>query len=238
MLANARAAQRIMSTDRPDMAELRDILEDIAFDDRRAGQVIARLQGLLRKGELQVRPVKMEEVVNEVLDLVHSDLIQRRVSAIPLLAEGLPPVLGDRVQLQQVLLNLILNASDAMADRATPDRRMTITTSLTEAGAVRLSVSDQGGGIPDGRLDQIFEPFVTTKKDGLGLGLAICRSIIAAHGGRLWAVNNERVGATFAVELSPAEVDGANPNAAVMADAHAEASSSLPVAGDSLKHFQ
>jgi two-component system, LuxR family, sensor kinase FixL len=223
MLANARAAQRIMSADRPDMAELRDIMEDIAFDDRRAGQVIARLQGMLKKGDLQVRPVKMEDIVYEVLSLLHSDLIQRRVSATTQLAAGLPPVLGDRVQLQQVLLNLMLNACDAMADRPTADRRMTITTRLAEAGGIQLSVYDRGGGIPEGRLDQIFDPFVTTKKDGLGLGLAICRSIITAHGGRLWAVNNEDAGATFTVELKPMDVDGATPSATVMDAIGAEA---------------
>jgi C4-dicarboxylate-specific signal transduction histidine kinase len=203
ILANARAAQRMMSAERPNVGEIREILEDIASDDRRAGEVISRLRSLLKKGDLQARPVKMEDIVGEVLELLHSELIQRRVSADTRLAPNLPPALGDRVQLQQVLLNLIFNACDAMAGRPPADRRITIATALTDQGAVQLSVSDQGVGIPEGRLEQIFDPFVTTKENGLGLGLAICRSIVTAHGGRLWAVNNVDRGATLLMVMDP-----------------------------------
>ena len=196
-----------MAADQPDMAELHEILDDIAFDDRRAGEVISRLRNLLKKGDLKPRPVRLDDIVGDVLGLLHSDLIERRVSAAPQLAPGLPPVLGDRVQLQQVLLNLILNACDAMADRDPGDRLLTIATALTPRGLVQLSVSDEGIGISEARLEQIFEPFVSTKENGLGLGLAISRSIIMAHGGRLWAVSNVGRGATFFLELDPTDTE-------------------------------
>jgi two-component system, LuxR family, sensor kinase FixL len=205
ILANARAAQRMISGDHQNLTEVRDILEDIALDDMRAGEVISRLRSLLKKGGIQARPVSLDEIVSEVLDLLHSDLIQRRVFVSTQLASSLPPILGDRVQLQQVLLNLIVNACDAMADQPPRDRKITITDMLTEQGAVRLAVSDQGPGVAEGQLDQIFEPFVTTKEAGLGLGLAICRSIVTAHGGRLWAVNAPDRGATFLMEFDPIE---------------------------------
>ena len=203
ILANARAAQRILSTNTPDIAELRDILEDIALDDRRAGEVISRLRGLLKKGDLQVRPLKLEDIVREVLALLHGELIERRVSVDTRLSPDLPPVLGDRVQLQQVLLNLMMNACDAMADQPAGTREIIIATSLTPDGQVQLSVSDRGMGVPPARLEQIFDPFVTTKEHGLGLGLAICHSIVRAHGGRLWAFNNQDRGASVLMVLDP-----------------------------------
>ena len=207
ILANVRAAQRMISVDAPNLAELREVLEDIALDDRRAGEVIFRLRGLLKKSDVQPRPVRIEEIVSEVLALLHSDLIQRRVSVQTDLEPNLPPAMGDRVQLQQVLLNLMLNACEAMADRPPSERRITIAAARSEAG-VRLSVSDHGSGIPAGRLEQIFEPFVTTKDHGLGLGLAICRSIVSAHGGRMWVLNNSSdPGATFFVELNQSSAE-------------------------------
>jgi len=142
-----------------------------------------------------------------VLSLVHSDLIQRRVSVESSVPRSLPKVIGDRVQLQQVLLNLILNACDAMSHMPPHDRRLIIRGSSNSEGAIELSVRDYGIGIGPARLEQIFEPFVTTKEEGLGLGLAICRSIVAAHGGRLWALNNEDRGATFMMLLHPPEGD-------------------------------
>jgi PAS domain S-box-containing protein len=203
ILANTRAAQRMISGDQQNITEVREILEDIALDDMRAGEVIARLRSLLKKGEIQARLVHLNEIVSEVLDLLHSDLIQRRVSIRTELAPSIPPIMGDRVQLQQVLLNLILNACDAMADQPPRDRRITIGGMLTDRGAVQLTVSDRGPGVAEGQLEQIFEPFMTTKEAGLGLGLAISRSIVTAHGGRLWAGTAPEGGATFLLELEP-----------------------------------
>jgi two-component system, LuxR family, sensor kinase FixL len=202
ILANARAAQRLLRGTSPDLDELRSILEDIAEDDQRAGQVIERLRAFLRKGDMQPGRLNLNEVVAEVLGLVHSDLIQRGVTVDARLAEVLPPVFADRVQLQQVLLNLLLNACDAMAAGRGDEKRVTIVTAETETGGVELSVADQGTGIPPDEMDRVFQPFVTTKPHGLGLGLAICRSIVTAHGGKLWADNNAERGATFHLRLS------------------------------------
>ncbi|MDF3053359.1 MAG: hypothetical protein K0S19_1464 [Geminicoccaceae bacterium] len=205
ILANARAAERILSTAVPNIPELREILKDIAFDDRRAGEVISRLRGLLKKGDPQLRPVRLDDIVQEVTTLLHSELIERRVSVEAHLSPCMPLVLGDRVQLQQVLLNMMMNACDAMADQPAPTRKMIIATTLTAEGQVQLSVKDNGVGVPPSRLEQIFDPFVTTKDHGLGLGLAICRSIVTAHGGRLWAMNNPGRGASLLMALDPIE---------------------------------
>jgi C4-dicarboxylate-specific signal transduction histidine kinase len=202
ILANARAAQRLLRLSSPDLAELRDILEDIADDDRRAGEVIQRLRAFLRKGDMQPGHLDLNAVVTEVLALVHSDLIQRRVTVDARLATALPTVFADRVQLQQVLLNLLLNACDAMTADSSGEKRVTIQTAETATGGVELSVADQGTGIAPDEMERVFEPFVTSKPHGLGLGLAICRSIVTAHGGRLWAENNEEGGATFNLVLS------------------------------------
>ena len=205
ILANARAAQRMIKRDHPAGADLKEILEDIADDDRRAGEVIARLRAFLKKTDIEPRALRLADIVAEVLRLVHSDLIQRRISVDSQVSRSLPRVMGDRVQLQQVLLNLILNASDAMSHMAPHDRKLTIRAVSNPDGGIELSVSDRGVGIGAERLENIFEPFVTTKESGLGLGLAICRSIVSAHGGKLWAVNNADQGATFVLMLNPAD---------------------------------
>ena len=197
ILANARTAQRLLHATTPDLGELREILEDIAGVDLRAGDVIQRLRAFLRKGDMQPGHLNLNDVATEVLGLVHSDLIQRGVAVNTRLAATLPRVFADRVQLQQVLLNLLLNACDAMADGSRGEKRVTITTVATATGGVELSVADQGTGIAPDQLDRVFEPFVTTKPHGLGLGLSICRSIVTAHGGKLWADNNDEGGATF-----------------------------------------
>jgi two-component system sensor kinase FixL len=138
----------------------------------------------------------MNEVVRDVLDLVQSDLLVRRVSVVMELSSSIPTVLGDRVQLQQVILNLVLNACDAMADTEAPDRQLTLATSA-DGEFVQLAVSDRGVGIPDHQLDAVFDPFVTFREQGLGRGLAISRSIVVAHHGRIVAENNPDRGATF-----------------------------------------
>lgn len=209
ILSNAEAARRLLHAQPTDIEELSLILQDIAADDRRAAAMIQRLRALLKRGERRLQPIDMQELVEEVLQVAHTELITRHVIASLLVQPGLPRVSGDRVQLQQVLLNLILNAVEAMDSVPNADRRLTV---LVESGAmhdVRISVRDWGPGIPLSLLDRLFEPFVTTKTDGLGLGLSISRTIVAAHGGRLWAENNRDGGATihclFPVIPSPAE---------------------------------
>lgn len=207
IMSNARAGQRLMARKPPDVAEVRAILEDIVADDRRAGEVIRRMQALLKRGELQLHPLDVNEVVHEVLQLLHSELIRREVLVHTTLAPALPRVPGDRIQIQQVLMNLLFNACDAMADQSRDGRSVSIATSGT-LGAVRISVADQGTGIAEGNEERVFEPFFTSKRHGLGLGLAICRTIVAAHGGRLWAVNNAERGATFHLVLRRNGNDG------------------------------
>ena len=189
ILTNAQAAQRLLAQNPPDVAETREILADIVNEDYRAGEVIRRLRAHLKPGQTQRRPLSVNEIIEEVLRIGRSDLIGRGVTVHTALAESAPQVLGDRIQLQQVLLNLILNASDAMAGNPPAQRHLTIATAHRD-GWVRISVSDNGCGLP-AEPERIFQPFYTTKKDGLGLGLPICRSIATAHQGRLWAESNE-----------------------------------------------
>jgi two-component system sensor kinase FixL len=199
ILANAQAAQRILSQSPPDLGEVKDILADIVEEDRRAGEVIQRLRALLKRGETKMQPLSLNEIVTEVLHLTNSDLIARGVAVTRELQAGLPKVGGDRIQLQQVLLNLVLNGADAMATNPPGARRLHVTTSAQD-GIVRMSVRDQGGGLKED-VEKLFEPFFTTKPHGLGMGLAICRSIVGAHGGRLKAESHPGGGAVFYLEL-------------------------------------
>lgn len=205
VLSNAQAAQRFLAQDQPDLNEVKDILTDIVAEDKRAGEVIHRLRLLLKKGEVQHQPLDVNEVVQDVLKLVHSDLVNQNFTAHTELASDLPVLHGDRVQLQQVLLNLVMNACDAMANAARDYRQLTIRTRRADDGSVCMSVVDCGAGIAPEKLDQVFEPFYTTKPHGMGLGLTVCRTIVAAHGGKLWATNNLERGATFHVSLPVAK---------------------------------
>ncbi|HSZ57676.1 MAG TPA: two-component regulator propeller domain-containing protein [Tepidisphaeraceae bacterium] len=204
ILSNAQAAQRFMARENVDLDKLADILKDIIDEDRRAGQVIQRLRLLLRKGEVNQQPLDLNELVREVLRLVHSDLLNHDIVVETELEPNLPPVSGDRVQIQQVLINLVMNASDAMSANPSGERRITFRTQRLDDGTISTSVADAGCGIPTDRIDRIFEPFFTTKPHGMGMGLSVCRTIIAAHGGRLSASNNAERGATFQMSLQPA----------------------------------
>jgi PAS domain S-box-containing protein len=201
IMANARAGQRLMVREPPDLQEVSSILEDIVADDRRAGEVISRLQALLRRGELQLQPIDINDLVREVVELIHSELIRREVQVHTRLGTALPRVPADRVQVQQVLMNLLVNACDAMGEQPREERIVTIITGETLGKEVKLSVIDQGPGLPVGHEEQVFEPFFTSKRHGLGLGLSICRTIVTAHGGALWGVNNPDRGATFHLVL-------------------------------------
>jgi PAS domain S-box-containing protein len=201
ILSNAQAALRFLENNTVDLGEVRSILADIAEDDKRAGEVIRRLRGLLKKEEIHQDSLDMNEVVTEVLKLVRSDLLNRNVIVDTAFAPDLPPVLGDRVQLQQVVLNLVVNACDAMQDNAMLDRRLVVRTDGVDGTRLEVTVADRGVGIPSDQLERVFEPFVTTKKTGMGLGLAVCRSIINAHGGRIWATNSADRGAILHFEM-------------------------------------
>jgi two-component system sensor kinase FixL len=199
ILSNAQAAQELLAQEPPDLAEVQAILADIVTADRRAGEVIERLRTLLKRGQVTLQPLLLNQVIEEVLHLTRADLIGRGVTVNLELAPDLPSIAGDRVQLQQLVLNLILNAAEAMAADVPDARRLHLQTRLHE-GRVRASVRDEGAGLPEDT-DRLFQPFYTTKPQGLGLGLAICRSIVAAHQGRLWAEPHPERGAVFHFEL-------------------------------------
>ena len=200
ILSNAQAAQRFLAHSPPRIERLAEILADIVKSDHRAGAVIQRLRSLLRKEEAQRLPLDINDVVEESLHLMRSDLMNRGVAVGTDLDEALPIVRGDRNQLQQVLLNFVINGCDAM-DGQEVNRELFVRTRATAQGKVEVTVADRGSGIPPADLERVFEAFVTTKLNGLGLGLAICRSIVEAHGGRLWATNNSDRGATLHCEL-------------------------------------
>lgn len=198
ILGNAEAALQIVRSETGRAPDVEDILMDIIKDDVRAAEVIQRLRAMLARGEIQRQPTDLNQVVRDVLALAHSDIMTRNVSVTTQLDPEASPVLGDRVQLQQVLLNLVINACEVMAANAPAERRLSIGTRISpQLGTMECYVADRGPGVPADQLRRIFEPFVTTKRHGLGLGLAICRSIVEAHGGRLWAENAESGGAVF-----------------------------------------
>ena len=214
ILCNAQAAQRILANGKVDHTELREILNEVISEDKRACEVIRRLRLWLKKGEVQQHSLRINNVVQDVLRLLRSDLIHQKVIVDCELARNLPGIIGDPVQLQQVLVNLVVNACDAITNRTIPERRLVIRTGIQNrngSSAVTVSVTDRGGSIPEEKMEQIFEPFFTTKPKGMGLGLSVCRTIIAAHRGKLWATNNADCGATFHFSLPIAAPDKGAP---------------------------
>jgi signal transduction histidine kinase len=200
ILNNAQVAQEYLKADVPNLGELREILSDIVADDRRAAEVIYRLRALLKKGALEFVSLNINDVVDDVARLVRSDMVIRNVPMTLALAEELPNVRGDRVQLQQVVLNMVLNGLEAMKPNGRP-HALVVRTTRAGATAVDVAVEDSGTGIDVNDVDRLFEPLYTTKAEGLGMGLAIVRTIVDAHGGRLRASNNAGGGATFQFTL-------------------------------------
>ena len=201
ILSNAQAAQRFLAANPADINEVNEILRDIVDDDNRASEVIRRLRAMVKKDDLKFAPLDLAALISDVALLVHSDAVLQNVSVFLELNPGLPRVRGDKVQLQQVMLNLLLNAFDAMKDCPTDARQVLARLDSDGVSTVKVSVRDRGTGLTTDKLDRIFQPFFTTKRDGLGMGLSISRSIVEAHGGRLWAENNQDRGATFHVVL-------------------------------------
>jgi len=202
---NAQAARQFMSQDPPDHLEVRAILADIVSEHRRAVEIIDRVRTMLRHSKVVLQPVRVNESLEELLRLLRSDLIARGVSVSNLGTGNLAPAMTDRVQFQQVLLNLIVNACDAMESNPPEDRILTLTTCIVQ-NEIRVGVLDSGVGLPDDA-ETLFRPFYTTKDGGLGMGLSICRTLVTSHGGRLWAERRAGRGAAFYVALPLAKAD-------------------------------
>jgi C4-dicarboxylate-specific signal transduction histidine kinase len=202
---NARAALNFLGQQPPELNEVREALSCVVGDADRAGDIIDRIRDHIKKSPPRKARFDLNATINEVLVLARSAINENGVSVKTRLAEGLLPVHGDRVQLQQVVLNLILNAVEAMGLVEAGERDLLISTEPNQTGGVLLAVRDSGPGIDPEHLERVFEAFYTTKSSGVGMGLSICRSIIDAHGGRLWADVNEPRGAAFRFTLPAAE---------------------------------
>ena len=200
ILGNAEAAQKMLVCEKPDIAELRQICSDIVSENHRASATIRRLSELYKRGDMHLETIDLNELAGETLDLLRTELLIRQVNPTTDLAPALPMVEGGRVQVQQVLLNLIMNAADAVVNVNADERKLAIRTESSGTD-VRLYVIDNGTGIAAKDLKRVFDPFWSTKAEGMGMGLAICHSIVAAHRGRVTAQNNEEGGATFCVTL-------------------------------------
>ncbi len=206
IMTNAQAARRFLDFAPPRLGDLRATLDDIIDDNRRAADVIQRLRDLLRKGELRQAQLDLNHLIGNVARLLASDAIIRGTTVTLDLDPAPVVVSGDRVQLEQVILNLLMNAMDAMGEVAEAERTIVVHTQQSAAPqGVHVAVEDAGTGLRDGTKDRIFEPFYTTKAAGMGMGLSIARSIIEAHGGTIWATNNQARGATFHFALPRAD---------------------------------
>jgi signal transduction histidine kinase len=198
ILTNAETADAILNSPSPDIAELKDIVTDILRDDRRAGEVIRRMRSLLKKAPFELKSLDFNDLVRETVELIRA--VGRKVELVSVITPDALPILGDRIQLQQVILNLVANGIDAMKDTPSENRIISIRTSRVEKFA-ELSVSDLGPGIPEDKLKEVFEPFFTSKAEGMGMGLSIARTIIEAHHGLIWAKNRDHGGASFRIRL-------------------------------------
>ena len=210
ILMNAETADAILKSPTPDIAELKDIVKDILQDDQRASEVIRRMRSLLKKAPFELKNFDLNDVVRETLGFFSSLAIGRKFELVSLITPEALPILGDRIQLQQVILNLVINGIDAMKNTPNENRNISIRTSRVENFA-QLSVSDRGSGIPEDKLKEVFEPFFTSKAEGMGMGLSIARTIVEAHNGLISAKNRDHGGATFRIKL-PISNDGTGPS--------------------------
>jgi PAS domain S-box-containing protein len=207
-IANATAGLRWLGARSPSLEEVRQALTRIVKDGNRSTEVIDRIRALIKRAPPRREPLEVNGAIREVIELTRGEALKNGVSVQVELANGLPLVQGDRVELQQVLLNLVVNAVEAMSGTSEGTRRLLINSSNAESSGVSVSVVDSGPGLAPGTIDRLFEAFYTTKPGGLGLGLCICRSIIEAHGGRLWASANMARGTTFQFTV-PGQPDSA-----------------------------
>ncbi len=205
ILSNAQASLRFLDAQQPDIQEVREALRDIAADVNRTSEVVRRLRVLSKKQAVQQVPLPLNDLVQDVLNLLNSEIVMRSVSVDVDLQGELPTVKGDPVQIQQVILNLTLNALDAVKDCGGARRHVLVSSRTAPEGGVTVAVSDSGPGVAAEKMESVFEPFYSTKVQGMGLGLSICRTIIEAHGGLLWAENDPNGGAVFSFRLPSPE---------------------------------
>jgi PAS domain S-box-containing protein len=201
IVSNAGAAMRFLDGDTPNVEEVREAIRDIARDGKRAGEVIARIRALTKRTSAPAERLDLNEIIREVLAIVGDQARKNNVAVRTELADGLAPVSGDHVQLQQVLLNLIMNAMDAMNAVSDRPRQLAITTRNIDPGQVQVTVQDSGAGLDPNAMPRIFDAFYTTKPTGMGMGLSISRSIVEKHGGRIWATANDGPGTSFHFRL-------------------------------------
>jgi C4-dicarboxylate-specific signal transduction histidine kinase len=204
-VTNAQAGLHFIGAPTVDLDEVGQILKDIVRDGNRAGEVISRIHDFIKKAPPRRDRLEINGAIRELIELTRGAAVKNGVSVHAQLADGLPIVQGDRVQLQQVLLNLILNAIEAMSDLVDGARELLISSGPTESGGVLVMVRDSGPGLAPATLERVFDSFYTTKPSGLGMGLSICRSIVGAHGGHLWANANAPRGAVFQFTLPAVE---------------------------------
>jgi C4-dicarboxylate-specific signal transduction histidine kinase len=202
-VTNAHAALRWLDVRPPDLEEVRQALNRIIEDSNRAGDVIGRIRALIKKAPPRKEDLEINEAILEVITLTRREVVKNGVSLQTQLANGLPLIQGDRVQLQQVILNLIINAVEAMSGVSERPRELLIGTAKDESGGVLVAVQDSGPGLNPESFDRLFDAFYTTKPGGIGMGLSICRSIVEAHGGRVWASLTAGPGATVQFTLPP-----------------------------------
>jgi len=201
IITNAGTCLRMLDADPPNVDGARETARRTVRDGNRAADVIRRLRALFSKEEFTLESLDLTEATREVITLTLSDLQRNRIALQSELADDLPAVIGDRVQLQQVILNLLRNASDAMAEVDDRPRQLVVRTEPEDADRVRVTVRDSGVGIGNTSIDKLFDAFYTTKSGGMGIGLSVSRSIIESHRGRIWATPNEGPGATFAFSI-------------------------------------
>lgn len=201
LLTNAETALRWLAHQPPDLEKAKPSIERVINDGKRAADIVGRIRDFSKKAPVRKECLEVNEAILEITRLTRAAMSDNGILVTMQLSEGLPHIFGDRVQLQQVILNLIMNAIEAMSEVSEGSRELQISTRKAEAGSVLVAVSDSGPGLPPASLARIFEAFYTTKASGLGIGLSICHSIVEAHGGRLWATPSEPRGAVFCMTL-------------------------------------
>ena len=205
VLSNSQAIEMLLEDPQFDIDEVRAIIKDIIADTKRAGSVMWQLRAFMRKQDTDLQLLNLNNLIEDVLKVLNSDMVIHNVMIVKDLADNLPQIMGDNVQLKQVLINLIMNAQQAMEDFVSGVQRVVIHTSVGSTGKITVCIEDSGPGIEESKFEQIFEPFFTTRQEGTGMGLAISRFIIEAHRGQMWVDNQAERGARICFNLPIAE---------------------------------